>query len=163
ARQAWEKKRVTVRGKEAMEAFRLLDDWGVGLVFLGRHQEAVALMRKKLEQQQALGYKDRDLYSTYANLGTFLILWQLTEGVHDAVKARKRIRESISWVRKAIEVYPQSHFGRESWQVVLEEFLLAALDNPRLLLRFDMVGNRLDIPLGFTTDPASAVCFDERK
>src|SRR5262249_34495033 len=61
------------------------------------------------------------------------------------------------WVRMAIEVYPQSHFGREIWQVVLEEFLLAALDDPRVLLRYDMVGNRLDRAI----DPPSAVCFDE--
>src|SRR5687768_14095254 len=43
------------------------------------------------------------------------------------------------------------------WQLVLEEFLLAVLDNPDLLLRYDMVGNRLDERV----DAASAVCFDE--
>src|SRR5262249_37205138 len=56
----------TARGKEADDYFRLLDDWGVGLEFLGQHQQAVDLMRKKLEQQNDLGYKDRELYSTYA-------------------------------------------------------------------------------------------------
>src|SRR5262245_37155365 len=115
--QAVDGKRPTAKGKEADEYFRLLDDRGVGLEFLGRHQEAVGLMRDKLAQQEALGYKGRDLYSTYANLGTFLILWQLGEGVKDAAKAKDRIGESVRWVKKAIAVYPQSHFGREKWQV----------------------------------------------
>jgi hypothetical protein len=41
--------------------------------------------------------------------------------------------------------------------MVLEEFLLAVLDNPGLLTRFDMIGNRLDLEI----DPASTLCFDE--
>lgn len=49
-----------------------------------------------------------------------------------------------SRIRKAIDVYPESHFGREQWQLVLEEFLLAVIDDPKLLLKFDMIGNRLD-------------------
>src|SRR5262249_39824706 len=55
-----------------------------------------------------------------------------------------RLQESVQWVHKAIEVYPQSHFGREMWQAVIEEFLLAVLDNPQLLVQYDMIGNRLD-------------------
>jgi hypothetical protein len=157
--QVVEKKRPTARGKEADDYFRLLDDWAVGLAFLGQFPQAVDLIQRKMREQEALGYKGSELYSSYANLGTFLILWQLGEGVSDVHKATQRIGESIRWVRKAIEVYPQSHFGRERWQVVLEEFLLAVLDRPELLLRYDMVGNRLDRRL----DPATAVCFDEKK
>ena len=62
------------KGAAADQYFRLLDDLGVGLEFLGQHQEAVDLMRQKLVDQRALGYTDKELYSTYANLGTFLIL-----------------------------------------------------------------------------------------
>jgi hypothetical protein len=153
------KKRPTAKSKEADEYFRLLDDLGVGLSFLGKHAQAVEVIQGKLKEQQALGYKGRGLYSTYANLGTVLILWQLSEGLGDVPTAKKRIGESITWIRKAIEVYPQAHFGRESWQVVLEEFLLAVLDNPKLLLRYDMIGDRLDQPI----DPEKAVCFDEKR
>src|SRR5271163_3554260 len=54
------------KGKEADEYFRLIDDWAVGLEFLGQHQQAVDLMHDKLQQQAALGFEARDLYSTYA-------------------------------------------------------------------------------------------------
>lgn len=137
--------------KDRAEQFRLLDDLAVGLSKVGRHEEAVNLLRDKLKRQQALGQKGKELYSTYANLGTVLILWQLTEGVEDARRAKTRIQESIEWIKKAVEVYPESHFGREIWQLVLEQYLLAALDQPDLLLRYDMIGNRLEESF----DPAS--------
>src|SRR5262245_13670718 len=97
--------------------FALLDDLGVGLCLTGEHERAIALMRDKLKRQEALGYRGQELYSTYANLGTFLILWQLAEGLPGGPEAKPRIRESVAWIRKAIDVYPQSHFGREQWQV----------------------------------------------
>jgi hypothetical protein len=122
----------------------LLDDLGVGLERLGKHEEAVARMRKKLTQQQELVFLGNNyLYSTYANLGTFLILWQIAEGF-DKPNAKDRTKESIEWIRKAIDAKPDSHFGREIWQLVLEEFVLTVLDNPKLFLWYDMVGNRLD-------------------
>src|SRR5262249_44264819 len=105
---------------------------------------AVEVMHRKLQDQQALGHVGKDLYSTYANLGTILIMWQLSEGVKDVPQAKARIKESVQWIREAIKEYPESHFGRESWQVVLDEFLLAALDKPDLLLTYDMIGNRFD-------------------
>lgn len=157
AQKALEKLQPTQKGAVAAQYFQHLDDLGVGLEFLGEHQAAVDLMRDKLNRQESLGYQGRDLYSTYANLGTFLILWQLSEGVNDVPTAKKRIGESVQWIHKAIEVYPESHFGREKWQVVLEEFLLAILDKPELLLQFDMIGNRLDQPL----EPSRGKCCDE--
>jgi hypothetical protein len=148
---------VAAKSKEAEEYFRLTDDLAVGLEFLGEHQKAVDLMRGKLEKQKALGYDGRALYSTYANLGTFLILWQLGDRVQDVPTAKKRIGESVEWTHKAIKEYPESHFGREKWQVVLEEFLMAVLDDPQLLLTYDMIGNRLDIQV----NPHTAVCFEK--
>src|SRR5438067_1994165 len=53
--------------------FTLLDDLGVALEALGQRQEAVRLMRDKLREQEARGYEGDQLYTTYANLGTFLI------------------------------------------------------------------------------------------
>jgi len=126
------------------ERFALLDDLGVGLSFLGQHKEAVELMRAKLKEQEALGLEEKDLYSTYANLGTFLVLWQLAEGFGDVTKAKERLTESVERIRKAIQINPSSHFGREIWQAVIEEYLLLLLDKPELVLQFDMVGNKLD-------------------
>jgi hypothetical protein len=131
-------------GKPTAEHFAWIDDLGVGLCLVGQPERAVALMRDKLKQQEKAGLKGRDLYTTYANLGTFLILWQLSEGLADKDRAKARIGESIVWIHKAIAAHPMSHFGREQWQVVLEEFLVAVLDDPKLLLKFDMIGDRLD-------------------
>lgn len=148
----------TAKTRETQDYFRLIDDLGVGLSRLGQHQQAAEVLRDKLKRQEALGYQGRELYSTYANLGTLLILWQLSEGVQDVPKAKERIGESVSWIRKAIDVYPQSHFGREIWQLVLEEFLLDVLDKPDLLLEFDMIGDRLDA----NVQHERAKCFDEQ-
>jgi hypothetical protein len=132
-------------GQVPPEAYwNLVDDLAVGLDRLGHHAEAVEMMRKKLNRQVELGITGKDLYSSYANLGTFLILWQLDDGFADKEKARERVRDSIGWVQQSIQVKPDAHFGREVWQAVLEEFLVASLDDPQLLLRFDMIGDRLD-------------------
>jgi len=121
------------------------DDLGVGLERLGRSAEGAEILRDKLQEQQKAGLTGRELYSTYANLGTFLI--------HDAFKgtmagdetARQRFKEGLELVRKSVEVNPQAHFGRERWQVAIAEFLLACSEDPSLLKRFDCLGNRLDL------------------
>jgi hypothetical protein len=139
-----EKNRITSDGKPSPAYFELIDDLGVGLSLLGKHEEAVRLMRTKLAQQEVQGLTGRELYSSYANLGTFLILWQLREGLPGDAMAKERIRESVDLVHKSIRVNPQSHFGREVWQAVIEEFLLAVIDMPEVLTQYDMIGDRLD-------------------
>jgi hypothetical protein len=123
--------------------FAHVDDLTVGLERLGQHQEAIALMQDKMRRQEAAGQKGRDLYSSKANLGTFLILWQIQEGFADRDAAKKRLTEGLKLVRESMEVNPEAHFGREVWQAVLLEYLIAALDDPTLLTRFDMIGNDL--------------------
>ena len=126
------------------DEYALMDDLGVGLEMLGRHEEAVKVMRDKLQQQDNAGRTGRDLYTTYANLGTFLAHWQMAEGFADKPKAQERLREGLGYIHKAITVNPAAHFGREVWQEVALEFLLAVLDKPDLLTQYDMLGDRLD-------------------
>jgi hypothetical protein len=59
--------------------------------------------------------------------------------------AQDAVREGIGFLRKSIEVNPEAHFGREIWQAVIAEFLLAASKEPELLLKYDMVGNPLTV------------------
>jgi hypothetical protein len=146
-------------GSRAAGYFDLLDDLGAGLDALGRHDEAVEVLRDKLRQQQAQGLDGRDLYTSYANLGTFLIHGSLRLAPTQGGEARARMREGLGLVRRSIEVKPSAHFGREVWQAVVAEFLLAALDRPALLLRFDMLGNRLDRAV----DPSQADSFRRRE
>jgi hypothetical protein len=135
--------------------FGLCDDLGAGLDYLKQDDEAVRVLRDKLREQQALGYKDRQLYTTYANLGTFLIHGNARAALGGDAAARERLREGLSFIRKSIEVNPEAHFGREVWQAVAAEYMLAVSANPKLLLQFDMVGNRLI----YDVDPSHADCI----
>src|SRR5208337_5232490 len=98
----------------------------------------------KLQQQQEQGYTGRDLYTTYANLGTFLIHALVLRGFADAEKAKESLREGLDYILLSIKVNPEAHFGREVWQAVAAEYMIAVIDNPKLLLQYDMVGNRRD-------------------
>jgi hypothetical protein len=124
------------------QAWRLMDDLAVSHVHLGEYDRATEIMRDKLARQQRLGITGQDLYSTYANLGTAMMIAALRDSAagKDSTPA---LRQSLDWVRKSIEVNPQAHFGREVWQVVLGEYLLDVSKNPSLLLKYDMVGNEL--------------------
>src|SRR5262249_40419471 len=57
-------------------------------------------------------------------------------------EAKGRLREGLGHIHKSIEVNPEAHFGREIWQAVAVEFLLAAIDDPKLLLEYDLAGNK---------------------
>ncbi|WP_165246560.1 hypothetical protein [Paludisphaera soli] len=133
-------------------AFDLTDDLGVGLDRLGRSDEAVEVMRAKLARQEAKGLQGRDLYTSYANLGTFLIHGAFKAAAAGDAPARERFREGVGFIRKSVEVNPEAHFGREQWQAAIAEFLLAAMDDPSLLKAYDCLGNRLDRPTGEVLD-----------
>lgn len=137
--------KLTTLAADDPDRLALADDLGAGLERLGRSAEAVAVLREKLEAQQRRGLSGRDLYTSYANLGTFLIHDSLPRARAGDPAARDRFREGIAFVRKSVEVNPGAHFGRERWQVAIAEYLLAALDDPKLLTTYDCLGNRLDL------------------
>jgi hypothetical protein len=137
--------------------FALLDDLGSGLDHLGEDDEAVRVLREKLRQQQERGWKGRDLYTTYANLGTFLIHGNFKQAMQGDAEAKERLREGLQFIHRSIEVNPEAHFGREIWQAVAVEYLLDALTNPKLLLQFDMLGDRL----GADIDPQPRRCYKD--
>ena len=124
--------------------FPLIDDLAAGATRLGQLDEAIELLRAKLVQQQSRGMAGRDLYTTYANLGAILYHRHLADAMAGDESALDHAREGRDFVRKSVAVNPESHFGREQWQVAYGEFLLDAIDNPDLLTRFDFIGNRLD-------------------
>jgi hypothetical protein len=131
-------------GKGLTKYFGLLDDLGVGLEFVGEREEAARVLRDKLRRQELLGQRGRELYTTYANLGTVLIHSSFPRAQAGDAEARQTLREGLAYIHKSIEVNPEAHFGREIWQAAVVEYLLACLDNPALLSQYDLVGNRLD-------------------
>src|SRR5262249_22713689 len=108
----------------------LFDDLGAGLDFLKQHDEAVHVLRGKLRLQQAARFTGRQLYTTYANLGTFLIHGNFRATQAGDPAAKERLREGLSFIHKSIEVNPEAHFGRELWQAVTAEFMLAVMEKP---------------------------------
>ncbi len=125
-----------------------MDDLAVGVERLGRSDEAATLMREKLARQLEDGLSGRELYTSYANLGTFLIHGSFGAARAGDSEALARLREGVDFVRKSVEVNPVAHFGRERWQAAIAEFLLAAMNEPALLATFDCLGNRLDADFG---------------
>jgi hypothetical protein len=139
---------VTLKGQGAdfpptEKNFALLDDLGVGLDSIGDHDGAVRVLRDKLKRQLAKNYSGRQLYTTYANLGTFLIHGSAQQAIQGNAASKQQLREGLAFIKKAIDVNPQAHFGREIWQAVIVEFTLAAIENPGLLLKYDMIGDSL--------------------
>jgi hypothetical protein len=132
----------------------LIDDLGVGYDQLGQPDEGARVLRQKLQDQLQRGLEGRALYTTYANLGTFIIHANMAQARLGRAASAEQVGEGLGFIRKAIEVNPEAHFGREMWQAVLAEFLLAAAHKPELLLQFDMVGNALGAPI--RPFPASA-------
>ncbi len=102
----WRVKDRTQRLKTASDKERpaLRDDLAAALDKLGRHDEAVAVMKRSHRET-------RGRYETIANLGTFMIHGgNLTGGL-------RRIRQ-------AIRINPKAHFGRERYQGWLVEYVL---------------------------------------
>ena len=80
------------------------DDLAVSYSKLGNDSMAIELMKKKNELSPGL-------YTTMANLGTFYIHYG------DLVKGKE-------FIKKAIEINPNAHFGREIVQLELVKYVL---------------------------------------
>src|SRR5207249_4212101 len=58
-------------------------------------------------------------------------------------QGKVQFREGVDFVKKSVAVNPDAHFGRETWQVVMGEFILAAMEKPDVLKQFDFIGTSL--------------------
>jgi len=105
------------------------DNLAVALEKLGEFDDAIQVMltKEQLNPRQ---------YTTYANLGTFYL--------HTG-----RLDDGIVYIRKALAINPEAHFGREEYQLKLAEFLRDAGRNPRLAQTM----NFLHIAEGRIVDP----------
>ncbi len=83
------------------------DDLAVAYDKVGQQDKAIEVILAKDQVEPGL-------YETEANLGTFLI--------HAG-----KYEEGLQHIRKAIEINPDAHFGREKYQVLLVEYLAPRL------------------------------------
>jgi hypothetical protein len=87
------REKLAVLHPDSVTAFALADDIAVGYDRQGRTDGAIALMRDKLKRQQALGLQGKEPYSSYANLGEFLVhgnLWAMMGGDTTATSDKSR-------------------------------------------------------------------------
>ncbi len=149
-----------------------MDDLAVGLERIGQLDEAIAVMRKKAElvgplpaptkpatvptdleaeaddlvkitAAQNLSQVDRQKYTTCANLGTILVHQAMHKAMTGDKAAIAQVREALDWIERAIAINPGAHFGRERWQAIAMEDLLAATEHPEILGKFDLIGDSL--------------------
>ncbi len=93
------------------------DDLAVAYEKLGQHDKAIETILKKNELKPGI-------YETEANLGTFLI--------HAG-----RLEEGLAHIKRAIEINPDAHFGREIYQQLLVEYVLARQEDGKTTLPLD--------------------------
>lgn len=104
------------------------DAAGVACDRLGRHDEAIEWMGRKQEAMQRMGYEPgaqpNHRYRYLANLGTFHAHRWFKNGADRSDMAdMERGRELIAL---AIEENPNAHFGREKYQLMVMEWVIAA-------------------------------------
>jgi hypothetical protein len=138
------RERLKVIPPDSDEAFALTDDLAAGLDRLGKPADAVPLLREKLKLQEQRGLTGRDLYTTSANLGTFLVHAHMGNAMRGDPDAKSAVQEGLDFVEKSIAVNPNAHFGREKWQAEIIKFILKAIDHPEMLATTDCIGNRLN-------------------
>lgn len=117
-----------VVGEIAADAdnLELYDDAGVACDRLGRSDEAIGWMERKLGVMDRLEKSGVDVgehrYRYLANLGTFHIHRWLKSGAdREDMADVERSRELIA---AAIELNPEAHFGRERYQLLAIEWIL---------------------------------------
>lgn len=90
------------------DSLSLYDDISVAYDKIGEHEKAIQAMLDK--EKIAPG-----LYETYANLGTFYI----HNGDYEL---------GLEKIKKAIEINPEAHFGREVYQQYVVEYVLKRIE-----------------------------------
>jgi tetratricopeptide (TPR) repeat protein len=91
------------------------DDLAVAYERLGKNERAISI----LLDSKTLRTTKADKYRFHANYGTFLVhKWLLKRGEKGSETI---LDKSIEEIKKAIEINPDSHFGREKVQLALEE------------------------------------------
>ncbi|MCC5828302.1 MAG: hypothetical protein JJU36_02535 [Phycisphaeraceae bacterium] len=90
---------------EKPDDLALMDDLAAAYDKIGEPGRAVELMRRSLELAP-------QRYETHANLGTVLL--------HNG-----QLEEGLGFIRSAIEINPDAHFGREIYQQRLVEWLMS--------------------------------------
>ena len=119
--------------------FGLYDDIGVALDKLGKSDEAIETMNAKRAVLPAFDAGDKAnreaWYRTYANEGTFRAHRYLKNwGSYDSLRDRdtdkmpaelSELKNARDQIKRAIEIKPDAHFGRERYQLMAMDWIIA--------------------------------------
>jgi hypothetical protein len=103
----------------------LYDDAAVASDRLHRSKEAIQWMAKKRAQLDKLGFNARSeehWYRYHANLGTFLAHDWLRSGANR--KNMAPMKQARDHIKRAIQINPDAHFGREKYQLKAMEWII---------------------------------------
>ncbi len=151
-------KRVAAHLEKHPEDLSAYDDAGVACDRLGRGDEAIGWMNKKREQLQKTGGTSaavkEQLYRYYANQGTFLVhRWVRQGGDRARIEEVKNARDAIA---RALEINPDAHFGREKYQLLAIDWIIAPPPAKTLQGLPNLLGWSFDDIYGVETDPNEA-------
>lgn len=116
--QAYYEERVLALGSKESLTLEEFDDLAVAYERLGRREEALKALKRKLRKLQETPNREHQ-YRYHANKGTIL--------AHLG-----RFDEAVRELNKALEINPDAHFGRERYQIDLIRYVAAAKKNPEL-------------------------------
>ena len=120
-----ERERAALAG--APTNFGLYDDIGVALDKLGRDDEALQTMKRKRAVSPAFNANNkanREIwYRTFANEGTFRAHRFLKWGA--PVEKLGEMKTARAQIKRAIEIKPDAHFGRERYQLMAMDWIIA--------------------------------------
>lgn len=119
------------RERAALQAtpkqFGLYDDIAVALDKLGRHDEALQTIERKRALLPAFDAHDKtnheNWYRYFANAGTFRAHRFLKSGA--PVKQIGEMKMARAQIKRAIEIKPDAHFGRERYQLMTMDWIIA--------------------------------------
>jgi tetratricopeptide (TPR) repeat protein len=103
------------------------DDAGVACDRLGRGDEAIEWMEKKRKQLDTADANDPKIrdhrYRYLANIGTFWAhRWFRAGADRSKISEMETARD---YIKKAIELNPNAHFGREKYQLMVMEWVIS--------------------------------------
>ena len=114
--------RVSKEIKANPAKLELYDDAGVACDRIGRDDEAIAWMAKKRAHLKPYPQDKEQWYRYHANLGTFQAHQWLRSGANRKIIGEmKTARDNI---KRAIEIKPDAHFGREKYQLMAMEWII---------------------------------------
>lgn len=118
--------RVSRELEEKPDALDLYDDAGVACSRLRRHDEAIAWMEKKKAALDSKSAEETegDRYRYLSNIGTFYLIRWIVQPEEKRGADLTDLTASETFIKQALELNPDAHFGREKFQLRLIQWLL---------------------------------------